>query len=137
MIFLAVTSGLLVDYCCNYCDENDDIVHFFIKCENTSKFWQTFTNWLGNTLEEDFKIMHHDIIFGHFSDAPRKDVINYCLIIAKYYIYLEKLKGNNDINLLTYLSILKKELLTKYEYACITNQVEEFDNKWNCIYREI
>ena len=87
---------------CNYCDENDDLVHFFIKCEKTSNFWQAFTNWLGRILEEEIKIMHHDIIFGHFSDAPRKEIINYCLIIAKYYIYLEKLKGNNEINLLTY-----------------------------------
>ncbi len=52
---------------------------------------ENITNF--NTREEDH--IHESILFGIPGTSDGVIVINYCLLFAKYYIYLEKLKDNN------------------------------------------
>ena len=122
---------------CDYCGEFDDLVHHLIKCENTNKFWERFTNWLGNILEEELKITHHDIIFGQFGDSIYKHIINYCLIIAKYYIFITKNKKDNNIDMMIFLQMLKKNLLVKYNYACLNDTVDHFNFMWNILFENL
>ncbi len=32
----------------NFCDEDDDMLHFFINCKNVKEFWRFGINWWEN-----------------------------------------------------------------------------------------
>ena len=67
-----------------------------------------------------------------------KLILNYCVIIAKYFIYYKKLKGDiHNINIYGYLKDLKNALDLKYEHACTNNKLEAFDFTYNIVYNEI
>ncbi len=67
-------------------------------CESLLFFWKSWAKWLENITnfnirEEDH--IHESILFGFPGTSDGVIVINYCLLYAKYYIYLEKLKDKN------------------------------------------
>ncbi len=45
---------------------------------------------------------------------------------TKYYIYQKKIKNANSIEFLTYLSLLKRQLLTEKEICIAQNQEHKF-----------
>ncbi len=57
-----------------------------------AKWLENITNF--NIREEDH--IHESILFGFPATSDGCIVINYCMLCAKYYIYLEKLKDNNN-----------------------------------------
>ena len=78
----------------SYCDEMDDIIHFFVLCPETYRFWVSFPHWwniytpTGNPLYHTILPEGKQIIFGitsHKSDPYV--VLNYCVMHAKYNIY--------------------------------------------------
>ncbi len=80
--------------------------------------------------------IHETILFGFPGRRDDAIVINYCILYAKDYIYLEKPKENNNrntlnIDFLGYLSKLKYILKKKKKPIC--NQSIKF-NKFNFIY---
>ena len=129
---------ILEDPTCNFCDEEDDIVHFFIKCQISDNFWKRFADWLQNTLEINFKFSHYDILFGYTGDNKHKEVINYCLIKAKFHIYVEKLlKKPENVNILHYLYKLKNDLIVKSEQAILNKMYEKFYYTWGIVFEKI
>ncbi len=54
------------------------------------KWWQSMTDL--NIRDESH--IHHSILFGFPERSDDATVINYCILYAKHYIYLEKLKEN-------------------------------------------
>ncbi len=56
-----------------------------------ARWWENITNF--NIREEDH--IHKSILFGF---PGTSDVINYCILYAKYYIYLEKPKRQQQQN---------------------------------------
>ena len=123
---------------CNYCEQTDNLAHFFIHCKNTDNLWHKIVKWLEDTLECNLAVTHRDIIFGYTGENPNKEIINYCIILAKYYIYSVKVKNKeNDLSILNYLMMVKKEFLIKYEAACIKDKREDFEFKWYALVREL
>jgi len=123
---------------CNFCDKDDDLVHFFIECPLVSNFWQSFANWLSRIFKTNYELAYHTIIFGELNDALYKDIINYCIILAKHHIYVEKLKLKiHNISILNFLRLLKDNLEILYQASCISNTIEAFELKWNIIYLEL
>ena len=88
-------------------------------------------------LEENVIITHHDIIFGNFGNSMYKNIINYCLINAKYYIYISKLRKNNDLSLFEFLRELKMDLTIKSEYAQMNGKEDDFNYKWNILLEKL
>ncbi len=59
-------------------------------------------------------------------------VINYCIQYTKYYIYLEKLKDNNNksclnVDFLGYLCYLKETVKIENRFYLKQNQIVKFD----------
>ena len=82
--------------------------------------------------------IHESILFGFPGGSDNAIVTNYCLLYAKQYIYLKKLKeSNNDktlyIDFLGYLSQLKYILKIEKSICIRRNQSVKFD-KFNFIY---
>ena len=123
---------------CNYCNENDTIEHFFITCPCTIIFWQSFADWFSRITQADYGLEFDSIIFGDQSEYIYKQILNYCTIIAKYFIYQNKLKGEtHKINIYNYLQNLKNNLDIKHEYASRNNKLEAFELIYNIVYNEI
>ncbi len=89
---------------CNICNDVDDLIHFFIYCENIKQFWTSFYKWWNNISE--FNIGTNDIfeectLFGYPGEEDIIQILNYHVLIAKYFIYTNKLIGNNTLDLYT------------------------------------
>ncbi len=90
----------------------------------------------GNTvgyfkLEREVHI-HESILFGFPGTSDGVIVINYCLLYAKYHIYLEKLKDKNkkpvfNVDFLGYLSYLKGILKIEQNIRLKRNQIVKFE----------
>ncbi len=52
-------------------------------------------------------------------------VVNFCILYAKYYIYIQRLFNNNTLCLYACLTQLKQALKIE-ENICIKNKYEEF-----------
>ncbi len=68
--------------------------------------WKKLTNVNiknNNNLEEC-------IIFGFPDNDNNTGVLNHCILLAKYHIYIQKLKGNDNIDMYVYLAYLKQQL---------------------------
>ncbi len=78
---------------CSYCTDEDDIQHFLLKCDKANKFWKYWFKWWTNISELDISNFDHleeCMLFGFPGENKIFKVINFCILIAKYYIYIFK-----------------------------------------------
>ncbi len=52
-------------------------------------------------------MLNECITFGFQGDSDVIEVLNYCVVYAKYYIYIQRLYNNNTLELFIYMSQLK------------------------------
>lgn len=124
------------DPLCKFCTLTDNIPHFFIWCENASKFWRSFFRWWIRTTEiniSDDDIFDECILFGYPGEDNMITVLNYCVILAKYYIYIKKLKDTNNLDLYEFLVMLKGKLLLEKTICIENDRVLDFE-KWKIVY---
>ncbi len=99
---------------CLYCAEKDDLKHFFLYCNKSHSFWNSFFKWWNNlgdiVIAPDYATLAESILFGFQSEGEIFNVINYCILLAKYYIYCQKIHNNNKIDFYQYLAHLRCKL---------------------------
>ena len=95
-----------------YCTNNnlDYISHYLVTCPPVSRYWESFVTWW-NTLKYSKlnPLAEENVILGFPVETNEDLILNYCLIVAKYYIYCSK-KSQKPVNLLKFLAILKNKL---------------------------
>ena len=65
-------------------------------------------------------------------------MFNYCLIIAKLYIYKTKQKSASlEIDFYKYLADLKNKLIVEEINACMKDQYLKFEKTFKCIYSKL
>ncbi len=68
--------------------------HFLIDCNSNTLFWKSWARWwlsiasFNIIMEEN---IHESILFGFPESNDNAITINYCILYAKQYLYLEKL----------------------------------------------
>ena len=101
--------GLQDNTNCTFCKETPEtLIHLFWSCEKISSFWNDVTEWLrkSHLISEDFT-MENTIALGLRPDTSKFALqINYCLLLARYQIWLAKTKAKLS-SLLQYLHLLK------------------------------
>ena len=76
---------------CSFCKEEDSLTHFFIHCKITKAFWISFFHWWHRTSGIDIQnTLDEHILFGYPGNNDVEDVLNYCMLFGKYYIYCKK-----------------------------------------------
>ena len=124
---------------CSYCDEVDDLVHFFVHCDKINYFWNTFFKWWSTTTGinvlniENFE---ECILFGFPENDNIFQVLNYCILLAKYYIYCNRLFANNRLDMYQYQVILKQRLAIE-KYICIKEGKQKHFDKYTFIYENM
>jgi len=113
---------------CHYCGEDETVVHFFFSCTVLEQFWNSFTRWWINLTGTFMKTAIYDlmVIFGVKSDCDNAVTFNYCMIVAKYYIYTNRLQEVGTFNFYRFLPFLKSRLNEEYLYYSDTGQLEKF-----------
>ena len=127
---------------CSYCPEEDNINHFFLLCLNCNNFWVYFNTWwhsLTRTHLLDLTLIENlqdCILLGFPNNNNATPALNYCIILAKYYIYNCKINQNNNLDFYTYLVNLKHRLKIEKQ---ITDNIKNttFFNQLSFIYENI
>ncbi len=127
------------DSTCNFCDDQDTLDHFFLFCPRTKAFWNHWHNWW--TFTTDIGISNCDsleecVLLGFPGEDDITKVLNYCVLLAKYFIYTNKLSQNNDLDLYKYLIYLKQKLSFEKEICSKNDESTQFD-KYSIIFNSL
>lgn len=86
-----------------YCDDIDDIVHFFLLCPKVANFQESFLRWCKNIEDllilPTYNCLEIIITFGF----QLKEIF----FIAKYYIYNKRMLEDNNLDFFNFLYELK------------------------------
>ena len=106
----------------------DDLQYFFLFCDNVNDFWDSWHNWWIGVTGLDLTSCDDTaacILFGYPGEDEIISVLNYCVLIAKYYIYSKKIIEQNNLDLYHYLIILKQRLQFE-QYICSKESKDKF-----------
>ena len=95
---------------CVYCQENDDLSHFFINCPYVKEFWLAIFNWISTIYETQINIQDIEIIFGLQENDEYKEVLNFIILIAKHFIYRNRINDIHILNLQSFKADLRYRL---------------------------
>ncbi len=115
---------------CEYCSNVDDLLHFFLYCQNVHEFWVLLFKWWNQTSETSIKDeleIEECILFGFPSEIDIINVLNFIALHAKYYIYIQRLYNNNKIDFFEFLIVLKYKLRQKKYFLCQNNRESAFE----------
>ena len=120
---------------CNRCNEIDNISHHIFSCTDTLRFWNTFERWWNNMTNEMITIDTKMVILGDLKSKNPNNRLNACILLAKWYIYVEKLNNNNTFFYkflchLKYKIRIEKIILTRknipIKFTELWGQIEDF-----------
>ena len=114
---------------CNLCYEIDTIEHYICECDAVKEFWNSFQLWWKGIFDCYIHLSVRDIIFGVQENNHTLKSLNYCILLAKRYIYAHKYKGKK-INISIYLLDLKDRLRTDIyiERSKVKSNIMYLDN---------
>ena len=116
---------------CDFCNDIDDIRHFFLFCPKVNAFWNYFLQWWNKLTDIkipfNFEHLEECILFGFPIEGDVFEVLNYCILVAKFYIYRQRLFNNNDIDLFSFLVELKYKVKIEYSICKHNNTLDKFE----------
>jgi hypothetical protein len=121
---------------CNWREETDDTAHYFVRCRHLIPFWNSFTIWCQNLLEEDIRFTVEEVLVGVLEKDTKYNVINAVLLIAKWRIYKDKL-NNSDTFFYKFLCELKYYINIEKTIALKNNKLINYNNMWSKVEEQI
>ena len=82
------------------------------------------------------EVLEEHIIFGFPGKSDLESVLNYCILLGKWYIYTTKLQDSNIFDMYEYLVKLKQRLQIETD-LCMKEQRPSDLQKWNFIYEQL
>ena len=117
---------------CTLCNVDDSIIHYFYDCKRVKQYWTSFELWWIRVTGDEGKLDAPTVIFGVNCKSNNANMFNYCLIIAKLYIYKTKQKSDSiEIDFYKYLADLKSKLIVEEMSACIKDRYSKFEKQLN------
>ena len=115
--------GISESLICNLCNtEEQTLHHLLINCTLAVDFWILFQDWWYQKTNERIMLSTSHILYGWHDRTKHWQVLNYCLLIAKYRIFCTSLRGDvlDFQNFLLFitgkLEILKEIATAKIEF---------------------
>jgi hypothetical protein len=115
-------------YICDKCNETDNVTHYFYSCNVTIRFWKTFEQWWNNMMNDKIKISKKLVMAGDLNKKPN-EILNACLLIAKWYIYTENLDEKEPF-FYKFLCHLKFKINTEKIIYLRNNIILKYLNFW-------
>ena len=73
---------------CYLCSGSQTLVHLFVDCDFSKVFWIDFTSWWNCKNNTQIELHPRDILFAFHPGKQSFLGINYCLLVARNYIYI-------------------------------------------------
>ena len=111
----------------------DTLPHFFLLCYNADLFWVSFNNWWFRITNKHLidisenSNLQLNLLFGFPDQSSSTMALNYCILLAKYFIYIRKIQQSNQFFFIEYLSYLKSKLNQEKYILKITNKLYKFE----------
>ena len=122
---------------CNFCPNEDDILHFFIFCPAVYQFWKDLMLWVEQKLHRTFTFplfpTPSDIVFGIPGEDNFTLMLNFLILHAKNYIHFRRLFKDNILCMTEFLNIIKYKIRIELVISETNNKMSEFD-KFRTIY---
>ena len=67
--------------------ETHTLQHMLANCPHVQHFWDEFCSWWQISTNEHLNLSSLTIIYGFINNCKLQHVLNYCMLIAKYFIY--------------------------------------------------
>ena len=102
--------GLAENDKCDFCKEHvDSVEHYLWSCSTSKTFWDETQTWLQNIFENNFNLTLERVLIGHTFDSQSFTnlIINYIILIAKYFIHCCKWTKKLP-SLLSFKNVLKQ-----------------------------
>ena len=95
---------------CYLCNGRQTLTHLFVECDSSKVFWIKFTSWWNskNNPQVD-NLQQRDILFALHPEKQTFLGINYCLLVARQYIYFAA-KNEDPFCFTAFLKFLKNKL---------------------------
>ena len=122
---------------CNYCTNEDDILHFFIFCPAVYHFWKDLMQWFEPKLRKSltFPIFPSpsDIIFGIHGEDHSSLLLNFFILHAKNYIHFRRLFKENSLSKTEFMNIIKYKIDIELAICEKNKRMKDFE-KFRVVY---
>jgi hypothetical protein len=114
---------------CDTCQKLDDIAHYFYECQTLQRFWKSFTRWWKNVTNISINLDTKIIIVGITNMHTKNQLLNACILLAKWHIYKNKL-NQSQIFFYKFLCDLKYYLIIEKSIALRNNKILAYQSLW-------
>ena len=119
-------AGVTNNETCPLCNlENQSLIHMLITCSVSSSFWNRFSNWWHEKLNQKLTLSESTILYGWHQKSNYWEVLNYSLIVAKYHIFATSVR-NGTLDFECFLSRLNNKIAIRRVIAAKTNRAVQF-----------
>ena len=94
-----------------YLRSGSQILTYLVECDFSKVFWIDFTSWWNGKYNMQVKLKLRDILFAFHPGKQPFLGINYCLLVARNYIYISA-KNEDPFCFTSYLKLKKNKLRT-------------------------
>ena len=75
---------------CYFCNDVEDLCHYFYNCPCTRQFWDSLQTWINNIgINHTFSCQ--SVLLGVISKVSAAEALNFTILQAKWYIYRKKM----------------------------------------------
>ncbi len=98
-------------------------------CSKVNNSWSYWINWWENLSEiaiENSPVLEECIIVGCPLNTDAIQVLNFCILNTKYYIYIQRLFNKNELDFYACLAQVKLALEIEYNICKNSNKEKDF-----------
>lgn len=118
----------------------DDLFHFFFECPSVKEFWDSLATWMeGKAGVRSFPddLSEEEFLLGIVDRQGDYSLINYLILVAKFYIYKVTVFSLGELDLMQFLLELKN-CLSIERLCCFTEAAySKRFKKWESFYNDL
>ena len=116
---------------CPLCNlQSQSLKHMLITCSVSSSFWTCFSNWCHEKFNHNLPLSESTILHGWHKESNNWEVLNYCLIVAKYNIFATSVR-NGILDFDSFLLRLYNKIDILRTIAFRSNRLSQFKKTWD------
>ena len=115
---------------CPLCSlESQSLKRLLITCSVYSSFWTCFSNWWQEKFNQKLTLSESTILYGWHKESNNWEVLNYCLIVAKYNVFATSVR-NGVLDYDSFLLCLSNEIDALRTISFRSNRLPPFKKTW-------
>ena len=115
---------------CPLCNlKSQSLKHMLITCSVSSSFWTCFSNWWHEKFNQKLTLSESTILYGWCKESNNWEVLNHCLIVAKYNVFATRV-CNGVLDFDSFLLRLNNKIDILGTVAFRSNRLSQFKKTW-------